>query len=140
MVGLGNMDVNPNFDSFDYDGPDNIFRNSDDGLKLKYCSALIDKGTELNTSSEDITQSLRLFGDKPDMGAYENSDLEKLVIRNAISGAPIVKSAIYIEGGNKIVAPSNVTYKALNSVMLTPGFETGSTSVFRANIGSACIN
>ncbi|SOE23760.1 hypothetical protein SAMN06298216_4144 [Spirosomataceae bacterium TFI 002] len=139
-VGAGNMDVNPNFESIDYDGPDNIFRTSDDGLKLRYCSALIDKGIELNTTSEDITLSLRLFGVNPDMGAYENSDAEKLVISTTLNGTPIVKSAIFIEGGSKIEAPSNVTYQALNSVLLAPGFETANSTVFQASIGSSCID
>ncbi|WP_341226606.1 3-coathanger stack domain-containing protein [uncultured Arcticibacterium sp.] len=138
-TGIANVDVAPSFVSTDYDGPDNIFGTADDGLQLKYCSALIDKGTNEFTTSLDLSNQERVVADKSDIGAYENQDKKTLIVEDLVP-ASTTKLARYIEGESFINAPSKVEYKAVHSVLLTPGFETQNDVVFQANIGSECEN
>ncbi len=55
--------------SSDGDGPDDVWRTSDDGLQLRDSSALINQGTNSGASSTDILGGVKV-GNR-DMGAYE---------------------------------------------------------------------
>ncbi|AWV99631.1 hypothetical protein DJ013_16205 [Arcticibacterium luteifluviistationis] len=138
-AGIANVDVAPYFKTDDYDGPDNVFGTADDGLQLKYCSPLIDIGTNEFTTSLDLSNAERVVADKSDIGAYENQDKKTLIVDQLVPNSSS-KLARYIEGESFINAPSTVEYKAVHAVLLSPGFETQSNVVFQAKIGSECEN
>ena len=51
---------------------------------------------------------------------------------NNLTGTSTKKAVTTINASNKVTSPANVTYQAGNSILLTPGFESG--AVFKAEI------
>ncbi|MCB9231090.1 MAG: PKD domain-containing protein [Bacteroidia bacterium] len=88
--GTNNLNVNPIFvNSMDPDGPDNIWRTSDDGLAIASCSPALDIGNSTTVPSTDILGNSHF--DVPnvgtsliDLGAYERQSVQLLTL--AISG------------------------------------------------------
>ncbi|MDZ7935267.1 MAG: hypothetical protein U5M51_09940 [Emticicia sp.] len=56
---------------------------------------------------------------------------------NNLTGMNTKKATTTINASNKVTSPANVTYQAGNSILLTPGFESG--AVFKAEI-QGCNN
>ncbi|MER0442638.1 3-coathanger stack domain-containing protein, partial [Emticicia sp. W12TSBA100-4] len=56
---------------------------------------------------------------------------------NNLTGTSTKKAVSTINASNKVISPTNVTYQAGNSILLTPGFESG--AVFKAEI-QGCNN
>ncbi len=56
---------------------------------------------------------------------------------NNLTGTSTKKAVSTINASNKVTSPANVTYQAGNSILLTPGFESG--AVFKAEI-QGCNN
>ncbi len=56
---------------------------------------------------------------------------------NNLTGTSTKKAVSTINASNKVISPANVTYQAGNSILLTPGFESG--AVFKAEI-QGCNN
>ena len=74
-VGIGNKDMNPLFiNASDIDGPDNVHRTGDDGLRLQPGSPAINMGNNAAIAgiTTDITGGPRILQGTVDMGAYEN--------------------------------------------------------------------
>lgn len=70
-TGVGNVSIFPGFQNvYDFNGPDDKWGTSDDGLKLTCHSLLIDMGGSSNVLT-DIIGTIRPYGSAPDIGAYE---------------------------------------------------------------------
>jgi hypothetical protein len=50
------------------------------------------------------------------------------------------QAALFVVALNKIESTANATYQAGNSITLLPGFETKSSSIFKAKIKGPCAN
>lgn len=68
------LNADPRFsDSAHVAGTDNLYFTSDDGLQLEHCSPAINAGMAVTPGilNEDIILHQRVFGNNPDLGAYE---------------------------------------------------------------------
>ena len=86
-TGTGNKDSDPLFvNASDIDGPDNIHRTADDGLRLQPSSPAINMGNNAAIPmgiTSDITGGTRILQGTVDMGAYEQ-----------VGCLPIIKTTI----------------------------------------------
>ncbi|MES2777560.1 MAG: choice-of-anchor Q domain-containing protein [Bacteroidota bacterium] len=73
--GTGNLNIDPVFNSgSNAIGADGIWGTADDGLRPTVCSPVIEAGNNADIPAgitTDVAGSLRVFGTKADMGAYE---------------------------------------------------------------------
>ena len=118
--------------------------------RLKWCSLLIDAGTNTGISPLDLDRTPRNFNGTADMGAFEYlgnkpSQTNNSTISGTIDVPFYAGGAIQtITSTAKILAPAGaIDFKAPNSITLSPGFEArGMSSYFKAQIGAnvSCTN
>ncbi|KPM46688.1 hypothetical protein AFM12_18055 [Jiulongibacter sediminis] len=117
-------------------------------FRLNNCSPLADKGLNDSVSvSTDLAGIPRIFNDTGlptaivDLGAYEHQGFGAEVALSVTDdiGADSKNYALETINANSTVAsPSNVLFRAGNSISLAPGFEAENSSVFKAEIGAGC--
>lgn len=86
-----------------------------------------------------VTSTNQVVVSNPAMSLVTNHPFSYNLVSptNNLTGTGIRKAASTINANNKVTSPANVTYQAGNSILLTPGFESG--AVFTAEI-QGCQN
>ncbi|MGR3811089.1 choice-of-anchor Q domain-containing protein [Jiulongibacter sp. NS-SX5] len=110
-------------------------------------SPLINSGTPdttgLNLSSINITGKPRIYGSAIDIGAFEfqcpKASSEVLNITAAITAGPQYHRATKITANSSISASDLIGLRGYKDVVLLPGFEAESSSVFEASIEENCF-
>jgi hypothetical protein len=103
-----NIDTDPLFlNATDFDGVDNTWATSDDGLSLQTASPCINTGNNsLAAATVDIIGNTRPIGGIADMGAYETS----VIITHSFSSSAGIGGTISPSGVISVAAGSNFTY------------------------------
>lgn len=132
-----NGNINPQFVNIaDADGPDDKPRTPDDGLAILRTSPAINTGSNTGTYYDILNNNSE--GNR-DIGAYEVMPKNKCVNKH-IADVPIEAgthvSPQTITANGTVGTGTSVVFEAGKSITFLPGFKTGNTAVFRAQIAS----
>jgi hypothetical protein len=84
-----------------------------------------------------VVSSNQVYAGNPTMSMLTVNPLSHTFVSptNDFSAGNQTKKAVNtISASNKVISPANITYQAGNAIMLNPGFEAQSSSVFKAQI------
>ncbi|WP_435357735.1 3-coathanger stack domain-containing protein [Emticicia sp. SJ17W-69] len=88
-----------------------------------------------------VASSNPVLAGNPTMNLLTINPLSRNLVSptNNLTGTNTKKAVNSINAGNKVISPANVTYQAGKRILLTPGFETNTGTVFKAQI-QGCSN
>jgi hypothetical protein len=86
-----------------------------------------------------VASSNQVVASNPTLQYLTVVPASKSLTANINAGTITEQASLQINAANRIISPANVTYNAGKSIILNPGFESGTGSVFKAQI-QGCNN